>query len=94
MGSLIAALPSVQFTTGETVSGEEREPFVDVSWDENKYKISKPDMHQALRDGEPSIEIRSLRLAKGAIHMTAVMLLEGEEYIVAERFKEILLQHA
>ena len=67
------------------------EPYVNVDWDQNKYKISKDDLKLALRNGEPCIEIRAMFLSLGELHLTAHMLKSGEEVIVANRVKEILL---
>ena len=69
---------------------EAREPYIEVHWDQSEYAITPTDVKQALRDGEPSIEIRALFLSGGRIEMTAAMLRRGEAPIVASRLKSIL----
>ena len=51
-------------------------------------------MKQALRDADPSIEIRALFLSGGQIHLTATMLKAGEADIVTSSLKDILLASA
>lgn len=67
------------------------EPYVNVDWDQSTYKISKDDLKQALRNGDPCIEIRAMFLSLGELHLTGHMLKSGEETIVVDRVKEILL---
>lgn len=89
MGKEIAQLPGVRIET-RIPDAEAREPFIAVHWDKRQYKIDEESVKQALRDGEPSIEIRALFLSGGRLELTAVMLKTGEEAIVANRVKEIL----
>ena len=73
---------------------EAREPYIEVRWDAGVYDISPADIKQALRDGEPSIEVRALFLSGGQLHLTAVALKQGEAEIVTRRVAEILRDHA
>ena len=50
------------------------EPYVNVNWDQNEYKISKDDLKLALRNGNPCIELRAMFLSFGELHLTAHML--------------------
>ena len=89
MGRDLSALPGV--TTETSVPGAEaREPYIEVRWNPERYSISVTDMKQALRSGEPSIEVRALFLSGGQLHLTAVALKEGEAGIVTRRVTEIL----
>ena len=89
MGVEIATLPGIRIET-RTPDAEAREPYIEVHWDKGRYRIDEADVKQALRDGEPSIEIRALFLSGGRLELTAVMLKPGEEAVVAGRVKEIL----
>ncbi len=93
MGQDLAALPGVDTVT-HIPGAEAREPYIEVRWDAARYKISVADMKQALRGGEPSIEVRALFLSAGMLHLTAVMLKDGEAEQVTARVKEVLLQNA
>ncbi|RLA34942.1 MAG: hypothetical protein DRR11_01455 [Gammaproteobacteria bacterium] len=93
MGSELSLLPGV--TTQSHVPGAEaREPFISVHWDTSQYKITVAEMKQALRDGEPTIEIRALFLSDGRLDLTAAMLSKDEAKIVTAKVKEILLMSA
>jgi L-seryl-tRNA(Ser) seleniumtransferase len=89
MAADISKLPGVTTRT-RVPNAEAREPYIEVHWDKQQYKIDVPEVKQALRDGEPSIEIRALFLSGGRLELTAVMLKDGEADIVARRVKEIL----
>lgn len=72
---------------------EAREPYLEVHWDPERYAISVADLKQALRDGEPSIEVRALFLSNNQLHLTAVALKPGEAQIVTRRVEELLRLH-
>lgn len=92
MGSDLSQLPGVTVRT-EVPSAEAREPYLEVRWDNSVYDISVADVKQALRAGDPSIEVRALFLSNNQLHLTAVALKDGEAEIVTERVANILRQH-
>lgn len=81
-------------TTTSTPDAEAREPYIEVRWNAARYKISPAEVKQALRDHEPSIEIRALFLSDGEIHLTATMLKDGEAGVVSTAVKDILMASA
>jgi hypothetical protein len=81
-------------TFTRTPGAEAREPYIEVHWDADLYRTTPAAVKQALRDGDPSIEIRALFLSDGQVHLTATMLKEGEAEIVSSSIKEILLASA
>ena len=89
MADALGAMDGVETVT-QVPGAEAREPYVEVRWDERKYPISVAAMKQALRDGSPSIEVRALFLSGGQLHLTAVMLKEGEPRQVTDRISDIL----
>ena len=89
LGRRLEELPGVT-TTVNAPAYEAREPYIEVDWDTARYPIEPAALKQALRDGDPCVEIRALFLSGGRIEMTAVMLKPGEDAIVAARFKEAL----
>ena len=89
IASAVEQLPGVTTEIG-TPEHEAFEPYLEVHWDKARYPIDEPAMKQALRDGDPSIEIRALFLSGGRIELTAVMLAEDEADTVAGRIRDIL----
>ena len=94
MADIISALPSLRAIPHEAGPRKMRDPYLSIEWDDRVYKISKEDFKQALRDGDPSVEIHELGLSRGEIHLATSMLLEGEETIAAEQVKKVLLESA
>lgn len=92
MGRDINRLPGITIETA-VPGAEAREPYIEVRWDAGIYDISVADMKQALREGDPSIEVRALFLSNNQLHLTAVALKDGEAEIVTRRVAEILQSH-
>jgi L-seryl-tRNA(Ser) seleniumtransferase len=63
-------------------------PYLKVGWDPDKIKLTRQEMMEKLRNGSPSIEVRSG--GDYAINMTVFMLRPKEEKIVAKRIAEEL----
>ncbi len=93
MGRDLSAMEGVETTT-RTPGAEAREPYIEVQWDSGRYRTTPAEVKQALRDADPSIEIRALFLSDGQIHLTATMLKSGEADIVSASLKNILLASA
>ncbi len=93
MGRDLTAMQGVETFT-RTPGAEAREPYIEVHWDAEMYKVTPAEVKMALRDGDPSVEIRGLYLSDGQIHLTATMLKEGEAEMVSSSLKEILLASA
>lgn len=93
MGRDLTTMQGVETFT-RTPSAEAREPYIEVHWDAETYDVTPAEVKQALRDGDPSVEIRALFLSDGQVHLTATMLKEGEAEIVSSSLKEILLASA
>lgn len=63
-------------------------PTLRITWDNNKVKLSDEDLHEALRNGNPSIEVGGGPI--NSVSVTVFMLKPGQEKIVATRLKEEL----
>jgi L-seryl-tRNA(Ser) seleniumtransferase len=63
-------------------------PHLRISWDEAALKISPPEAIRRLRDGEPSIEVRSS--PEDCVEIGVWLLEPGQAQIVARRIHEIL----
>ncbi|HZT33003.1 MAG TPA: aminotransferase class V-fold PLP-dependent enzyme [Bryobacteraceae bacterium] len=65
-----------------------RVPHLRVRWDESAVRLSPRDAIRRLREGEPSIEVRSS--PPDCVELGVWMLQPGEERVVARRLGEIL----
>ncbi|WP_209331404.1 aminotransferase class V-fold PLP-dependent enzyme [Lunatimonas salinarum] len=63
-------------------------PFLEIAWDPNYIRITRPQLQEKLRGGNPSIEVIGGK--EHAISLTVFMLRPGEEKIVAKRISEEL----
>ncbi|GAB3496278.1 aminotransferase class V-fold PLP-dependent enzyme [Spirosoma knui] len=63
-------------------------PTLRIAWDPAKLKITSKDLQEALRKGDPSIEVGGG--GPSNINVTVWMLKPGQEKIVAKRLKEEL----
>ncbi len=93
MGSDLSTMQGV-VTVTRTPRAEAREPYIEVHWEADWYKTTPAEVKQALRDCDPSIEIRALFLSGGQVHLTATMLKADEAEFVTACLKEILLASA
>jgi uncharacterized pyridoxal phosphate-dependent enzyme len=65
-------------------------PKITVTWDKNKIKLTRQELGEKLRNGNPSIEVISWGDPENSIDLTVFMLKPGQEKIVAKRLKEEL----
>ncbi len=65
-------------------------PKLKISWDKNIIRMSRENLGDKLRNGNPSIEVISWGDEDNSISLTVFMLKKGEEKIVARRIKEEL----
>jgi L-seryl-tRNA(Ser) seleniumtransferase len=63
-------------------------PALRISWDPSIVKLTRNQMQENLRKGNPSIEVMSM--AENSINITVFMLKPGQEKIVASRLSEEL----
>ncbi|MEO5977976.1 MAG: aminotransferase class V-fold PLP-dependent enzyme [Chryseolinea sp.] len=67
-------------------------PTLRITWDSAKVKLTDKDLKEALRAGNPSVEVGGG--TPNSINVTVFMLKEGQEKIVAARLKEELSKSA
>jgi D-glucosaminate-6-phosphate ammonia-lyase len=65
-----------------------RTPHLRIRWDETALKIAPPELVRQLRDGQPSIEVRSS--PNDCVEIGVWLLHPGEAQTVARRIREIL----
>ena len=65
-------------------------PHLAVEWDDRILKLSKAHFLEALRRGEPRIEVSPVPTEGHRLELSSWMLEPGEEIVVARRFREVL----
>jgi L-seryl-tRNA(Ser) seleniumtransferase len=65
-----------------------RSPHLRIRWDETALRIAPPELVRQLRDGQPSIEVRSS--PNDCVEVGVWLLHPGEAQTVARRIREIL----
>ncbi|MEO8568981.1 MAG: selenocysteine synthase [Ginsengibacter sp.] len=65
-------------------------PKVNIAWDKSKINMTRKDLGDKLRAGDPSIEVISWGDEDNSIDLTVFMLKPGQDKIVANRIKEEL----
>ncbi len=63
-------------------------PTLTISWDNNKVKLTKDELLEKLRNGDPSIAV--MGSGENSINITVWMLKPGQEKVVAKRVQEEL----
>ena len=69
-------------------------PHLAVEWDDRILKFSKEHFLEALRQGEPRIEVSPVPTEGNRLELSSWMLEPGEEVVVARRCKEVLQELA
>ncbi|MDR2886802.1 MAG: hypothetical protein LBV26_02195, partial [Bacteroidales bacterium] len=62
-----------------------RTPTLSISWDQQKIKMTVPELRTRLKEGTPSIEVMGNR---ESCVITAWMMLPGDDQVVASRVVE------
>ncbi len=84
----VRGLPSI--TTETTVPDiANHTPHLHIRWDQDKIKISPPEVMKRLREGQPSIEACPAT-SREALVFTVWMMQPGDAQVVARRVREIL----
>lgn len=63
-------------------------PSLEISWDESLVSISRQELQENLRKGNPSIEV--MGNGNNKVNLTVFMLKPGQEKVVAKRLREEL----
>ncbi len=74
--------------------GHANELYLDIDWDANVINMSPRELVQALRDHDPSVEVRAFMFSGGRIQLSATVMDEGEDEIVGQVIRKILLAHS
>jgi L-seryl-tRNA(Ser) seleniumtransferase len=66
-------------------------PTLKIAWDDSKVNHTNDSFHEAMRSGHPSIEVAGWG-SDNSIQITTWMLIPGQERVVAERVKEVIMK--
>ena len=90
---IIGGVPGV--TTKVFVSkGETNELYLDVDWDTDIISMSPEEFVDALRGNTPAVEVRMLLFSDGRIHLSATVMDDGQDVIVGQIIRKILLANS
>ena len=94
--TIVSAIEDIPGVVARTFisDGHAKELYLDIDWDEDVVSISRDEFVAALRDNDPSIEIRLFAFSGGRIHLSATVLDDGEDELVATTIRRILLAHS
>jgi len=74
--------------------GHANELYLDIDWDADVISLTPQDLVQALRDNDPVVEIRLFLFSGGRIQLSATVMDDGEDEIVGQIIRKILLAHS
>lgn len=82
-------------TTKTFVSeGHANELYLEIDWNTEVVKLSPEQFVQELRGHDPSVEVRAFMFSGGRIQLSATVMDEGEDVIVGEIIRKVLLAHS
>jgi len=67
---------------------------LDVDWDTDIVKMSRPEFVEALREHTPAVEVRMMLFSAGCIHVSATVMDEGQDVIVGAIMRDVLKAHS
>lgn len=89
IAELAEAVPSVRGETEINPGPANHFPGLRLSWDQDRVRITPADVEEALRDGDPSIEVSG---DEETLNIAVIMLEPEHVDIVGTRVKEVLEQ--
>lgn len=94
--NIIAAIRDIPGVNAQTFvsEGHAKEMYLDIDWDLGVIDLSREDFVQALRDHEPSVEVRLFRFSAGRIQLSATVMADGEDLVVGDIIRKVLLEHS
>jgi len=92
IAAAIGDIPGVT-TTVFISEGHANELYLEVDWDRERIRLTPEEFVEALRNHDPSVEVRNFRFSGGRIHVSATVMDEGEDITVGQAFRDVLLTH-
>lgn len=91
--SIIALLAEVPGIVTEVFvsEGHANELYLDVDWDRSIVDMTPEGLVRALREHNPSVEVRAFMFSGGRIQLSATVMDEGEDLVVGRIIRDILL---
>jgi L-seryl-tRNA(Ser) seleniumtransferase len=95
-GRIVDAISDIPGVVTEVFvsEGHANELYLDIDWDADLIKMTPDDLVQALRDHDPVIEVRLFGFSGGRIQLSATVMDEGEDEIVGQIFRKILIANS
>ena len=94
-----AAIPDYFGVPGVTTKtfvseGHANDLYLEIDWNTEVVKLSPEQFVKELRGHDPSIEVRAFMFSGGRIQLSATVMDEGEDVIVGEIIRKVLLAHS
>lgn len=95
-GRIIDAISDVPGVVTEVFvsEGHANELYLDIDWDTKLINMTPDDLVQALRNHNPSVEVRLFGFSAGRIQLSATVMDEGEDEIVGQILRKILIANS
>jgi D-glucosaminate-6-phosphate ammonia-lyase len=74
--------------------GHASELYLDIDWDTDSIRMTPADLVQQLRDHDPVVEVRLFGFSGGRIQLSATVMDEGEDEIVGQIIRKILIANS
>ena len=74
--------------------GHANELYLDIDWDTDSIRMTPADLVQQLRDHDPVVEVRLFGFSGGRIQLSATVMDEGEDEIVGQIIRKILIANS
>ena len=94
--NIAEALDDIPGVTTKTFvsEGHANELYLEIDWNTEVVKLSPEQFVQELRGHDPSVEVRAFMFSDGRIQLSATVMDEGEDVIVGEIIRKVLLAHS
>ena len=95
-GKIMAALSDVPGVSTKVFlsEGHAKELYLDIDWDTDVIGLSRQGLVDALRKHKPAVEVRLFLFSGGRIQLSATVMDEGEDEIVGQIIRKILLANS
>ncbi len=95
-GRIIDAISDIPGVVTEVFvsEGHANELYLDIDWDTDLISLTPGDLVQLLRDHDPVVEVRLFGFSGGRIQLSATVMDEGEDQVVGQIIRKILIANS
>lgn len=95
-GRIVDAISDIPGVVTEVFvsAGHANELYLDIDWDSDLVRMTPDELVRALRDNRPSVEVRLFGFSGGRIQLSATVMDDGEDEIVGQILRKILIANS